>query len=246
MIPTARLAELADLADVRGWRVVLVGDPQQFSAVGRGGMFGLLVDTYDAIELDQVHRFHQPWEGGATLRLRAGDPDITETYDQHGRLHGGTPDAIERAAPKSWWSHRQAGETVALLAPTNDLVDRLNHHCQALRLQAGELDSMAGASSRAGCGCMWGMRSPPAATTATSSPIGGRWSATGPGGLSAPFTPTTASPPPAATAPCTCRPATSPSTSSWPTPPRPPPPKDAPSTTRCSWSTGAVMCGTST
>ena len=60
MIPTARLAELADLADVRGWRIALVGDPLQFSAVGRGGMFGLLVDTFDAVELDRVHRFHQP------------------------------------------------------------------------------------------------------------------------------------------------------------------------------------------
>ena len=57
MLPTAKLAELADLADVKGWRVVLVGDPQQFSAVGRGGMFGLLVDTFGAIELERVHRF---------------------------------------------------------------------------------------------------------------------------------------------------------------------------------------------
>jgi hypothetical protein len=140
MIPTDRLAELADLADVRGWRVVLVGDPQQFSAVGRGGMFGLLVDTYDPIELDRVHRFTQTWERDATLRLRAGDPDITDLYEAHGRLHGGTPDAMERAAVRAWWSHRQAGETVALLAPTNELVDRLNYRCQQRRLHAGDLD----------------------------------------------------------------------------------------------------------
>jgi ATP-dependent exoDNAse (exonuclease V) alpha subunit len=116
---------------------VLVGDPQQFSAVGRGGMFGLLVDTHDAIELDRVHRFTQPWERDATLRLRAGDPDVTETYELHGRLHGGTPDAMERAAVAAWWSHRQAGEIVALLAPTNEVVDRLNQRCQQWRLQAG-------------------------------------------------------------------------------------------------------------
>jgi ATP-dependent exoDNAse (exonuclease V) alpha subunit len=140
MIPTGRLAELADLADLRGRRVALVGDPQQFSAVGRGGMFGLLVDTYDPIELDRVHRFTQPWERDATLRLRAGDPDITDLYESHGRLHGGTPEAMERAAVAAWWSHRHAGETVALLAPTNDVVDRLNQRCQARRLQAGDLD----------------------------------------------------------------------------------------------------------
>jgi hypothetical protein len=140
MIPTDRLAELADLADVRGWRVVLVGDPQQFSAVGRGGMFGLLVDTYDAIELDRVHRFTQPWERDATLHVRAGDPDITDLYDSHGRLHGGTPEAMERAAVAAWWSHRDTGETVALLTPTNEVVDRLNQRCQQQRLQAGGLD----------------------------------------------------------------------------------------------------------
>ena len=97
MIPTARLAELADLADVRGWRVALVGDPLQFSAVGRGGMFGLLVDIFDAVELDRVHRFHHPWEREASLALRRGDLDVADVYDLHGRLQGGTPDAMERA-----------------------------------------------------------------------------------------------------------------------------------------------------
>ena len=57
MLPTARLAELAAVADARGWRIVLVGDPLQFSAVGRGGMFGLLVDTFGGIELDSLHSY---------------------------------------------------------------------------------------------------------------------------------------------------------------------------------------------
>ncbi|MEL6894235.1 MAG: MobF family relaxase, partial [Actinomycetota bacterium] len=57
MTSTPKLAELAALADQKRWRVVLVGDPMQFSAVGRGGMFGLLVDSYSAVELDRVHRF---------------------------------------------------------------------------------------------------------------------------------------------------------------------------------------------
>ena len=42
---TPKLAALARLADQYQWRVVLVGDPRQFSAVGRGGMFGHLVDN---------------------------------------------------------------------------------------------------------------------------------------------------------------------------------------------------------
>lgn len=149
MIPTPKLAELADLADDKGWRVVLVGDPLQFSAVGRGGMFGLLTETFGAIELDRVHRFTNPWERQASLQLRRGDQTVVDTYDDHGRLHAGTPDGIERAAVSHWWRHRRAGHDVLLMAPTNETVDRLNHRAQAFRLRADELDS-AGRSIRIG------------------------------------------------------------------------------------------------
>lgn len=58
--PTPKLVELARLADQNQWRVVLVGDPRQFSAVGRGGIFALLIESNGGIELDQVHRFRSP------------------------------------------------------------------------------------------------------------------------------------------------------------------------------------------
>ncbi len=92
MISTTKLSELADLADVKGWRVALVGDPLQFSAVGRGGMFGMLVDTFGAIELERVHRFEHAWERDATLRMRRGDVTVVDDYDSNDRLHGGTTD----------------------------------------------------------------------------------------------------------------------------------------------------------
>ena len=121
MIPTQRLAELADLADVHGWRVVLVGDPLQFSAVGRGGMFGLLVDTYDADRARPGPPLPAtPGNATPPCACEPVTPTSPTLYDTHGRLHGGTPDAMERAAVTAWWSHRQAGETVALLAPTNE------------------------------------------------------------------------------------------------------------------------------
>ncbi len=104
MVPTAKLAELADLADLKGWRLALVGDPLQFSAVGRGGMFGLLVDTFGAIELDRVHRFDEDWERDASLRLRRGDVDVAEIYDAHGRLHGGTAHADGASRRRRWWT----------------------------------------------------------------------------------------------------------------------------------------------
>ena len=140
MLPTTKLAELADLADMKGWRIALVGDPLQFSAVGRGGMFGLLVDTFGAIELDRVHRFDNEWEREASLRLRRGDVTVAEVYEAHGRLHSGTLNQMERASVAAWWERRQAGNKGLLMAPTNEATERLNQRCQQTRIEAGEID----------------------------------------------------------------------------------------------------------
>ena len=141
MLPTAKLAELARLADVRGWRIALVGDPLQFSAVGRGGMFGLLVDTFGAIELERVHRFDNEWERDASLRLRRGDITVADLYQQHGRLHGGTVTQMERQAVARWWELRSGGKAALLMTPTNEAADRLNARCQHTRIRHRELDT---------------------------------------------------------------------------------------------------------
>lgn len=139
MVSTPKLADLADLADRRAWRVVLVGDPLQFSAVGRSGMFGYLVSSAGAIELDRVHRFAHPWEAEASLRLRRGDASVLDVYDRHGRLEGGTRRQMEKAMLKAWSEARSQGQTAAMMAPTNDVVVALNQRAQTLRARDGEL-----------------------------------------------------------------------------------------------------------
>jgi conjugative relaxase-like TrwC/TraI family protein len=140
MVPTPRLAELIDLADRRGWRLALVGDPMQFAAVGRSGMFGHLVDTLGAVELDRVHRYAASWERDASLRLRRGDTDVVDLYDQHGRLHGGTARRMAIATVHAWRDAIDAGETAAMMAPTRDAVGVLNEIAQRTRIAAGEID----------------------------------------------------------------------------------------------------------
>jgi conjugative relaxase-like TrwC/TraI family protein len=138
---TPRLAQLARLADRRRWRVVLVGDPRQFSAVGRGGMFAQLVDSYGAVELHQVHRFRYRWEATASLRLRAGDPDVLTEYDLRGRIHGGTIDQMDADIIDAWHQARQSGDTVALMANNTAAVARLNRLAQHTRISNGELEA---------------------------------------------------------------------------------------------------------
>jgi conjugative relaxase-like TrwC/TraI family protein len=142
-VSTPKLAALARLADQRAWRVVLVGDPRQFSAVGRGGMFAHLIDTYGAIELDQVHRFSNRWEREASLRLRNGDPGVLDEYDRRGRLHDGARHDMETEILDAWSQARSRGEAVALMANTTDTVTRLNQAAQQARIRDGELDPTA-------------------------------------------------------------------------------------------------------
>jgi conjugative relaxase-like TrwC/TraI family protein len=140
MVATPRLAELTALAGRRRWRLALVGDPRQFSAVGRSGMFGYLADTLGAIELDRVQRFANPWERDASLRLRHGDQSVLEIYDDHGRLHGGTRRAMHTGIVDAWWKARQDGHTTALLTSTNEAARALNLAAQQRRADAGEID----------------------------------------------------------------------------------------------------------
>lgn len=139
MVGTNNLERLAHLADERGWRVALVGDPMQFSAVGRGGMFGHLVDSYGAIELDRVHRFANNWEREASLRLRRGDDSVAGLYDDHGRLRGGTRTRMKTEALDAWQEARRNGETVVLSAPSKEVVRELNNDAQQRRVLEGEV-----------------------------------------------------------------------------------------------------------
>lgn len=140
MVSTPRLVDLVELAGRRGWRLALVGDPLQFSAVGRAGMFDPLVATHGAIELGQVHRFDAPWEREASLRLRRGETTVVDVYDQQGRIHGGTAGQMRRAVVDSWWEATLKGERAAMMAPTTAAVEELNIEAQRRRIDAGQLD----------------------------------------------------------------------------------------------------------
>jgi len=140
---TPKLAELARLADQHHWRVVLVGDPRQFSAVGRGGMFAHLVQSHGAVELDQVHRFHHHWERQASLRLRTGDPGVLVEYDRRGRIHGGTQHRMEVDIIAARQQARERGETVAVMASNTQTVTRLNQLAQQTLIDTEELDPTA-------------------------------------------------------------------------------------------------------
>lgn len=140
MLGTPSLDRLVELARSQEWRLVLVGDPSQLHAVGRGGMFDELCRVGRTHELAVIHRFTHDWEQMATRQLRAARSIALDAYLDHHRVDAGTiEDHLERIADE-WIRHTAAGRAVAVTAETNAHVDTLNEAIQARRRDRGEVD----------------------------------------------------------------------------------------------------------
>jgi conjugative relaxase-like TrwC/TraI family protein len=140
MLATPALHQLVVIAETQQWRLALVGDHRQLQAVGRGGLFAELCANGRVDALERLHRFSHGWEAEASLLLRSGDPRALDAYQAHDRIIPGSIDTHLQRMATTWIGHHQRGETVALVASTNDHVDTINRCVQAARLDAGHLD----------------------------------------------------------------------------------------------------------
>jgi conjugative relaxase-like TrwC/TraI family protein len=141
MLSTPALHQLVCLAEAQRWRLVLVGDHRQLQAVGRGGLFAELCADGRVEVLERLHRFTHKWEAAASLKLRSGDPRALDAYQANDRIIPGTLDDHLQRMAEMWIEHHQNGDTVALVASTNDDVDAINQAVQDARAAAGDLDS---------------------------------------------------------------------------------------------------------
>ncbi len=141
MAGTRNLAPIVDAADEAGAIVVLVGDPHQLPEIDAGGVLSGLSERLDPVELTENRRQRCDWERDALEELRSGDVDVAfETYRREGRVVS-APNAIEvrQVMVADWWSHRTAGDTVAMLAVRRSDVDDLNGRARAYLVRAGEV-----------------------------------------------------------------------------------------------------------
>ena len=143
MIGTDSLDRLVGLADAQRWRLVLVGDPRQLQAVGRGGMFDELCRTNRVHELATIHRFRNRWEQTATLQLRHARPDALDAYFAHDRVDEGDLPAVLDQIARRWIQHNGTGRSVAVTAETNEHVAMLNDTIQRARGERGDLGPVA-------------------------------------------------------------------------------------------------------
>lgn len=139
MLNTADLYHLTQLAEVNSWRLVLVGDPHQLQAVGRGGMFHELVHANPHTELDTIHRFTHPWETNASLQLRHADPAALQIYAAHGRIHAAPLAEHIDTITAQWVLAFHRNHHLSVTTTTNDHVDLINAAIQQRREELGEL-----------------------------------------------------------------------------------------------------------
>ena len=143
MLGTGAVGDLVGLAVSQHWRLVLVGDPRQLQAVGRGGMFDELCRVGRVHELATLHRFRHAWEQSASLGLRSGHTDALDAYLDHGRVAAGTFEGHLPAVAIQWIADDAAGRSVAVTAETNEHVDQLNAAIQQHRRAFGHLGEPA-------------------------------------------------------------------------------------------------------
>ena len=129
-----RLSQL--LADVGG-RLILVGDPEQISAIGPGGMFRYLASLGNTVELAEVRRFDDRWEGPASLRLRDGDTTVLAEYDRRGRILAGHRSQLVHEVLDGWAADILQDRTSLILVETEREAADVAAQARRLLIRAG-------------------------------------------------------------------------------------------------------------
>jgi conjugative relaxase-like TrwC/TraI family protein len=140
---TAALVAIHRRCAAAGVKLLLVGDPKQLGAVGAGGALGDMIERGISYELAEVRRFHQRWEGPASLRLRDGDTSVVGEYAKHGRLiEAGTLEQAEAAASRAWLADTLAGREALLVVGSNDAATRVSNAVRAELVRLGRVQEV--------------------------------------------------------------------------------------------------------
>jgi hypothetical protein len=141
MAGTPALGRILTLAQQRGALVRLLGDPMQLTAVEAGGALRLLAQAGPTAELDRVHRFLDPAEAEATLRLRAGHVSALGFYETAGRLADGSREAMIDAVYDGWSADLAAGRAALMVSAASAEVAALSARARRDRVVAGEVEA---------------------------------------------------------------------------------------------------------
>jgi conjugative relaxase-like TrwC/TraI family protein len=135
------LLDLVSHASARGTTVRLLGDPDQHTSVGAGGMFRVLCESHPerTPELAEMHRILDPNDAAAATALRLGQIETALAHlDSAGHLHEyGSEGETLLSMLERWWVARGSEEP-------NPMVERLNHNRRLLNRLARRLLQASG------------------------------------------------------------------------------------------------------
>jgi DNA primase catalytic core len=126
----------------RGGSVRLIGDDQQLSAIGAGGVLRDIRATHGALQLTELVRFTDQAEGAASLALREGKSEALGFYLDRDRVHVGDLATMTEEVFAAWQADRATGLDSIMLAPTRDLVSELNQQARSHRLEGADPDTI--------------------------------------------------------------------------------------------------------
>lgn len=167
MVDVDAMSALLTVADDTGARLALVGDPNQVRPVGHSGAMALVqaqLPDEARVDLYAIHRFRReddPREADTAYAeisrdLRtAGTPEkaheVALWLQQHGHVDQ-LPDTAAQTeqAAAAWMTAHGAGESIAVMASDNEVVEAINQAVQESRIEAGQLDTATTAAGRDG------------------------------------------------------------------------------------------------
>lgn len=138
MSSTADLHQLYQQVNAAGAKMLLVGDPHQLDAVDAGGFLGWMENQHHSSNLTSVWRFKNDWEKEASLKLRAGETNVLDTYAEHERIT--ITDDVLDASYKAWLEDTRQGKKSVLIAGKNEQVLELNQRAQKDRIASGDVN----------------------------------------------------------------------------------------------------------
>jgi hypothetical protein len=103
-------------------------------------MMGQIARDHGYVQVHEVRRFAEPWEGPASLRLRDGDKSVIAEYRRHGRIREGRRDDVHARAVRLWLADHLAGLDTLLLTADNAGAAELAHDARRELIRLGRVD----------------------------------------------------------------------------------------------------------
>lgn len=143
MLGTEVSVELFHVIKTTGAKLVLVGDDRQLSSVERGGMFRILTERYESVELNEVRRQTIHWQKAVSEDLSKGDiKSAVHLLQTHDRIDWKeTKEESLATLLKAWKkdSYAHPHGTRQILAQSNVEVDALNQGARDILRGQGRL-----------------------------------------------------------------------------------------------------------